>query len=54
MQSEKIGIDASLVQRLIAAQFPQWHDLPIRPVGGRGGGLIKIAPTPEQNSTLLL
>jgi aminoglycoside phosphotransferase (APT) family kinase protein len=29
-------IDVSLVKRLVAAQFPQWADLPIRPVE-RGG-----------------
>jgi aminoglycoside phosphotransferase (APT) family kinase protein len=27
-----MNIDASLVTRLIAAQFPQWADLPIKPV----------------------
>ena len=29
-------IDVSLVERLVAAQFPQWADLPIRPIE-RGG-----------------
>ena len=28
----RAGITADLVQRLIAAQFPQWADLPVRPV----------------------
>jgi aminoglycoside phosphotransferase (APT) family kinase protein len=28
----RAGIDAALVRRLIAAQFPQWQHLPIRPV----------------------
>ncbi|MGB8944406.1 MAG: aminoglycoside phosphotransferase family protein [Streptomyces sp.] len=28
----RAGIDAALVKRLIAEQFPQWRDLPIRPV----------------------
>lgn len=28
----RAGIDAGLVKRLIAAQFPQWADLPVRPV----------------------
>ncbi|WP_026922214.1 aminoglycoside phosphotransferase family protein [Glycomyces arizonensis] len=28
----RAGIDAALVERLIAAQFPQWADLPVRPV----------------------
>jgi aminoglycoside phosphotransferase (APT) family kinase protein len=28
----RAGIDAELVRRLVAAQFPQWKDLPITPV----------------------
>lgn len=28
----RAGIDADLVRRLIAAQFPQWKDLPVLPV----------------------
>lgn len=28
----KVHIDVSLVQRLIASQFPQWKDLPVQPV----------------------
>lgn len=28
----RAGIDAGLVKRLIAAQFPQWRDLPVTPV----------------------
>ncbi|MEV0732614.1 aminoglycoside phosphotransferase family protein [Polymorphospora sp. NPDC050346] len=28
----RAGIDAALVRRLIAAQFPQWSDLPVAPV----------------------
>jgi len=28
----RAGIDAGLVKRLIAAQFPQWGDLAVRPV----------------------
>lgn len=31
-----IAIDCTLVQRLVAAQFPQWADLPVRAVA-RGG-----------------
>ena len=34
--AENISIDAALVRRLVDAQFPQWADLPIRPV--RFGG----------------
>jgi len=32
MHPDKFPIDASLVRRLVAAQFPQWAHLPIRPV----------------------
>jgi aminoglycoside phosphotransferase (APT) family kinase protein len=28
----RAGIDAGLVSRLVAAQFPHWSDLPVRPV----------------------
>ncbi len=28
----RAGIDVDLVKRLIASQFPQWSDLPVRPV----------------------
>ncbi|MFF1692948.1 aminoglycoside phosphotransferase family protein [Streptomyces sp. NPDC058257] len=28
----RAGIDAALVERLVAAQFPQWRGLPVRPV----------------------
>lgn len=28
----RAGVDAALVERLIAAQFPQWSDEPVRPV----------------------
>ncbi|MGW7680673.1 aminoglycoside phosphotransferase family protein [Kribbella sp. NPDC054772] len=31
-QDGRAGIDAALVRRLIAQQFPQWADLPITPV----------------------
>lgn len=32
----RAGIDAALVRRLIAAQFPQWRDLPVTPVAVDG------------------
>ncbi len=32
----RAGIDAALVRRLIAAQFPQWSGLPVRPVEVEG------------------
>jgi aminoglycoside phosphotransferase (APT) family kinase protein len=31
-----MDIDVSLVRRLVAAQFPQWADLPVRPVKAGG------------------
>lgn len=33
---DRDDIDAGLVRRLIAAQFPQWADLPVRPVAVEG------------------
>lgn len=36
MDDEPRAIDDSLVRRLVATQFPQWADLPVRPVA-RGG-----------------
>ena len=32
----RAGIDAALVKRLLAAQFPQWADLPVTPVAKDG------------------
>ena len=32
MSATKVNINASLVGRLVSAQFPQWADLPIKPV----------------------
>jgi aminoglycoside phosphotransferase (APT) family kinase protein len=32
----RAGIDAALVKRLVAAQFPQWSDLPVTPVAVDG------------------
>ena len=34
--AENISIDVALVRRLVDAQFPQWADLPIRPVAFGG------------------
>ncbi|MBX9621974.1 MAG: aminoglycoside phosphotransferase family protein [Alphaproteobacteria bacterium] len=34
--NDKVHIDVSLVRRLIAKQFPQWADLPIKPVAVGG------------------
>jgi aminoglycoside phosphotransferase (APT) family kinase protein len=36
MHVDEIGIDVSLVGRLVAERFPQWADLPITPVRSAG------------------
>lgn len=36
MPPAEVSIDAALVQRLVAAQFPAYAELPIRPVAGVG------------------
>ena len=36
MHVDEVDTDASLVRRLLAAQFPQWRDLPIEPVASTG------------------
>lgn len=36
MHVDEVDTDASLVRRLLAAQFPQWADLPIAPVPSAG------------------
>jgi aminoglycoside phosphotransferase (APT) family kinase protein len=36
MENKQLMIDASLVRRLITTQFPEWKDLPIRPVTSSG------------------
>src|SRR5947207_9742242 len=36
MHADEVNTDVSLVRRLLAAQFPQWADLPIRPVRSAG------------------
>jgi aminoglycoside phosphotransferase (APT) family kinase protein len=36
MHDDEVDIDVSLVRRLVAAQFPQWAGLPIRPVRSSG------------------
>lgn len=36
MHDNEVATDASLVSRLLAAQFPQWADLPISPVESAG------------------
>ena len=36
MHADEVDIDVSLVNRLLATQFPQWADLPIKPVQSAG------------------
>lgn len=36
MHADEVDIDASVVQRLLGAQFPQWANLPIRAVPSAG------------------
>jgi Predicted aminoglycoside phosphotransferase len=36
MHADEVSIDKALVGRLLAAQFPQWADLPIEPVHSAG------------------
>jgi aminoglycoside phosphotransferase (APT) family kinase protein len=36
MHADQVKIDVSLVRELVAAQFPHWADLPIRPVERSG------------------
>ena len=36
MHADEVDISASLVRRLLAAQFPQWEDLPLKPVRSAG------------------
>jgi aminoglycoside phosphotransferase (APT) family kinase protein len=36
MHAAEVDTDASLVARLLAAQFPHWADLPIEPVHSSG------------------
>ena len=36
MHDDEVDVDVSLVGRLLAAQFPQWADLPIEPIHSAG------------------
>ncbi len=36
MHADELEIEVSLVRRLLEAQFPQWADLPLAPVGSPG------------------
>jgi len=36
LRAGKFDVDVPLVERLVAAQFPQWAGLPVRPVANDG------------------
>ncbi len=36
MDNKQLTLDAALVRRLVASQFPKWKDLPVRPVALSG------------------
>ncbi len=36
LHSDQVETDVDLVRRLLAAQFPHWADLPIKPVASDG------------------
>lgn len=41
-----VDVDEALVARLLAAQFPDWADLPIRPVDQQGwDATVACAPS---------
>jgi aminoglycoside phosphotransferase (APT) family kinase protein len=60
MHPDQVDIDAALVQRLLAAQFPDWADLPVEPVPSPGTdnslyrlGGDKVARLPTRPRTAL-
>ncbi|MDW5322661.1 aminoglycoside phosphotransferase family protein [Plantactinospora sp. KLBMP9567] len=46
MHEDEIDISAELVARLVAGQFPEWADQPVRPVAGSGtvNALFRLGP----------
>lgn len=44
MHADQLDVDVPLVRRLLAAQFPQWADLPIEPLahGGTDNALFRL------------
>jgi aminoglycoside phosphotransferase (APT) family kinase protein len=62
MHADELDIDADLVRRLVAAQFPQWAELPLTPVEPRGTDnalyrlgedMVARLPTRERTSATL-
>ncbi len=50
MHADEVDTDTSLVRRLVAAQFPEWADLPIEPVpsGGTDNALYRLGERPRR------
>ncbi|WP_234361928.1 aminoglycoside phosphotransferase family protein [Plantactinospora sp. BB1] len=46
MHEDEIDISAEMVARLVAGQFPEWADLPVRPVAASGtvNALFRLGP----------
>ena len=44
MHADELGTDEALVRRLLAAQFPQWAELPIEalPAGGTDNAIYRL------------
>lgn len=62
MHADEVEIDAALVRRLVAAQFPEWGALPLEPVRPRGtdnalyrlgDDMVARLPRRERTSTTL-
>jgi aminoglycoside phosphotransferase (APT) family kinase protein len=48
----RLDVDVTLVQRLIATQFPQWAQLPVRPVDSSGWNNRTFRLDPEMTVRL--
>ncbi|MGH3311495.1 MAG: aminoglycoside phosphotransferase family protein [Streptomyces sp.] len=46
MHADEVSVDSSLVQRLIAAQFPRWAGLPVEPIdsAGTSNAMYRLGP----------
>jgi aminoglycoside phosphotransferase (APT) family kinase protein len=43
LHPDEVVVDVELARRLLVAQFPQWHDLPLRPVTSTGTDCVVFA-----------
>lgn len=48
IHTDEVGIDVSLLRRLLATQFPQWADLSIEPVDSAGADNVKRDISPRR------